>query len=85
MLESRGSKVHLMHMPYVEAFDVHSFAKRTRIPIAGNDSFDCPNCIDLRDLVDRDQLRWPDGVHLDDRSAALDVRALEARVAPDLR
>lgn len=77
-LESRGAKVFLLNLPYSDGYDIHQYAKRNRSIASGNESFHCQRCIDLRQLVDVGQLRWGDGTHLDDKSAAIAAEALQS-------
>lgn len=79
--ESHGSVVLLLNLPYSPELDAHPFASRNRRIASGSDDFDCDNCLDLRKVVDMAEMRWTDGAHLDQRSAALAARALEARLA----
>ena len=83
--ESRGTHVHFLYLPYSEPYDRHAFAQRNRAIAGGSDSFDCARCIDVRRLVPVSDLRWPDDVHLDEKSALLVAEALERRLQPELR
>ncbi len=78
-LESRGAKLYLLYLPYAAGYDNHVFAQRNREIASGNNAFNCERCIDVRRLVDVEELRWTDGVHLDDRSALIVAEALERR------
>jgi hypothetical protein len=78
--EARGAKVYLLYLPYADGYDDHAFAKRNRKIASGNEAFSCQRCIDVRQLIDVDVLRWEDGAHLDDRSAAIVAAALQRRL-----
>ena len=82
VFESRGAKVYLLYLPYADGYDHHAYAKRNREIASGNDAFTCPRCIDVRRLVAVEELRWTDGVHLDERSALIVAEALEKRMLP---
>jgi hypothetical protein len=82
--ESRGAKVYLLYLPYADGYDHHAFAQRNREIASGNDAFTCQRCIDVRRLVAVEELRWKDGVHLDERSALIVAEALEKRMLPEL-
>jgi hypothetical protein len=77
LLESRGVKVMLFHMPCSPPYEVTPFAafstQMASEAYPGNSSW-------LSINVDRSQLRWTDGVHLDDRSAAIMARAIEEAI-----
>ena len=78
--ESRGTRVYLLYLPYAAGYDEHTYAKRNRKIASGSDTFRCARCIDVRELVDVNDLRWADGAHLDDRSAAIVADALQKRL-----
>jgi hypothetical protein len=80
--ESREAKVYLLYLPYADGYDHHAYAQRIREIASGNDAFTCPRCIDVRRLVAVEELRWTDGVHLDERSALMVAEALEKRMLP---
>jgi hypothetical protein len=82
-LESRGAKVYLLYLPYAAGYDNHAFAQRNRVIASGNDAFNCQRCIDVRKLVNAENLRWGDGAHLDDRSALIVAEALQNRLLLD--
>jgi hypothetical protein len=82
LMERRGSKVHFVYLPYSPGLDDHSYAVRSRVIAGGNEQFECGRCIDVRRIVDMTQIRWGDGAHLDERSAAIVAAALKARVLP---
>ena len=77
--ESQGVQVYFIYMPYVTGYDNHTFAKRNREIASGSETFNCQRCVDVRKLVDVTELRWSDGAHLDDRSAAIVADALQKR------
>jgi len=85
LFESRGVKVYLLYLPYADGYDNHPFARRNREIASGNDTFDCERCIDVRRLVNVKELRWGDGAHLDDRSAAIVAEALEKHFIEELK
>ena len=77
LLESRGVKVLLFHMPYSPRYEVTPYAVfSTEL---ASEAFPNDNSW-LRINVDRSQLRWTDGVHVDDRSAAIIAREIEQEV-----
>jgi len=82
-LESKGARVYLVYMPYVSEYDAHAFAQRNRELASGNKRFECARCIDVRKLVDMEQLRWVDGAHLDERSALVVADALQRQLLPE--
>ncbi len=82
--EAKGVKVYLMYLPYSPRYDHHTFAIKNRIIASGNEFFECAKCLDIRRLVNVDDLRWADGAHLDDRSVALVANALEQRLKQDI-
>lgn len=84
VFESRGAKVYLLYLPYADGYDHHAYAQRNREIASGNDAFTCQRCIDVRRLVAVEELRWTDGVHLDERSALMVAEALEKRLLPEL-
>ncbi|VIO71102.1 hypothetical protein [Bradyrhizobium ivorense] len=77
-LESRGAKVLLFHMPYSPRFETTPFAVAST-QMAAEAFPDAASWFTID--VDRSQLRWSDGVHLDARSAAMVARAIEAATA----
>ncbi|WP_342712165.1 hypothetical protein AAFG13_12485 [Bradyrhizobium sp. B124] len=75
LLESRGAKVLLFHMPYSPQFEATPFAAASTRMAA--DAFpDAGSWLTIG--IDPLQLRWTDGAHLDIRSAAMVARAIEA-------
>ncbi|NEU96040.1 hypothetical protein [Bradyrhizobium uaiense] len=74
ILEANGATVLLFHMPSSPAYENTPLAaKSTKL---ASEAF--PSASDWLDIaVDRSQLRWTDGMHLDPRSAALIARFME--------
>lgn len=77
LLESRGVKVLLFHMPYSLQYEATPFAMfSTQM---ASEAF--PNADSWLPInVDLSQLRWTDGVHLDERSAAVVAQAIEGSI-----
>ena len=73
-IERRGARVLLFELPYSEAIEGSQSATITRQIIRGQ--FPDPHRW-LRIDVDRNELRWADGVHLDERSAVIVTQAME--------
>lgn len=74
-LEAKGVSVLLLQVPCSDAIETAPFASTTtRLAAAAFPDQSSWLQID----VDRSQLRWTDGVHLDERSAILVSRAIEA-------
>ena len=73
-IERRGARVLLFELPYSEAIEGSQSATITRQIIRGK--FPDPHRW-LRIDVDRNELRWADGVHLDERSAVIVTQAME--------
>jgi len=73
-IEYRGPKVLLFELPHAPEIEAAKFARVTRsiVHAAFPDSTRW-----LRMKVPREELRWPDGVHLDERSALLIARSIE--------
>lgn len=84
-LEARGAQVFVLYLPYEGVLNEHPFAVRSRILAGGTDAFDCSTCVDVRKLVDVGDLRWRDGAHLDQRSAAMVADGLEHRLLTTAR
>ena len=77
-LEQRGVQVLLFEAPYVESIDGSRFATMSReIVRAAFPESKAWLPIELN----RSELRWTDGVHLDERSAVLMTQAMERAVA----
>lgn len=80
LLESRGARVLLFHMPYSPQFEATPFADAST-RMAAEAFPDAASWLTIG--VDPSQLRWTDGVHLDARSAAMVGRAIEAATRAD--
>jgi hypothetical protein len=78
MVEQRGARVLLFELPYAEPIDGSRFAATTReiIHAAFPDS---KRWLSIE--VNRNELRWADGVHLDERSAVIVTQAMERALA----
>ena len=78
MLEQRGARVLLFELPYAKPIEGSRFAATTReiIHAAFPDS---KRWLSIE--VDRSELRWTDGVHLDERSAVIVTQAMERALA----
>jgi hypothetical protein len=78
MLEPRGARVFLFELPYAEPIEGSRAAAITReiIHAAFPDS---KRWLSIE--VNRGELRWADGVHLDERSAVIVTQALERALA----
>jgi hypothetical protein len=78
MLEQRGARVFLFELPYAEPIEGSRAAATTReiIHAAFPDAKRW-----LSTEVNRSELRWADGVHLDERSAVIVTQALERALA----
>ena len=83
VLESCGVRVYKLNLPYAEGYDNHPFARRIRAIGSGTEAFDCEKCIDTRRIVDVNDLRWVDGVYLDDRSSLRVAQSLEKHLVPE--
>jgi hypothetical protein len=77
-LEARGSRVLLFELPYSEEIEDARAARITREIIHG--AFPDPDRW-LRIDVERNDLRWADGVHLDERSAVIVAQSMEHALA----
>ena len=75
-LEQRGARVLLMEMPYAAPIEA-SRASRTTSEIVHRAFPDTGRWLPMN--LDRAELRWADGVHLDERSAVLVSRYLDER------
>ena len=77
-VEQRGARVFLFELPYAEPIEGSRFAATTReiIHAAFPDS---KRWLSIE--VDRSELRWADGVHLDERSAVIVTQAMERALA----
>jgi len=74
LLEQRGARVLLLEMPYMDRIEETRSVKATRAIIHAafpeQDRW-------LPVAVDRNELRWADGVHLDERSALIVSQAID--------
>lgn len=78
MLEQRGARVFLFELPYAEPIEGSRAAAITREIIHA--AFpDARRWLSIE--VNRGELRWADGVHLDERSAVIVAQALERAMA----
>ncbi len=77
-VEQRGARVFLFELPYSEPIEGSRFAATTREIVRA--AFpDMKRWLPVE--VNRSELRWADGVHLDERSAVLVTRAMERALA----
>jgi hypothetical protein len=78
MLEQRGARVFLFELPYSDPIEGSRSAATTReiIHAAFPDS---KRWLSIE--VNRSELRWADGVHLDERSAVIVTQAMERALA----
>jgi hypothetical protein len=77
-IERRGARVLLFELPYSERLEGSRSAKVTREII--HSQFPDPDRW-LRLDYARAELRWPDGVHLDERSAVIVVQSIDRAIA----
>jgi hypothetical protein len=77
-IEARGSRLLLFELPYTSELEAARFARETRLIV--HDAFPEPGRW-LSIEVAREELRWPDGAHLDERSAVLVARAIDKAIA----
>jgi hypothetical protein len=75
ILEARGARVLLFHVPCSTAIEEAPISSTTA-RLAHAEFSDAGSWLHFE--VDRSQLRWRDGLHLDERSAILVARAIEA-------
>ncbi|WP_454623578.1 hypothetical protein [Bradyrhizobium cenepequi] len=80
-LEKRGARVLLMEMPYAPPIETSRYVRITR-EIVHHAFPDQGRWLPID--VDRNELRWDDGVHLDARSAVLVSRYLDERFSSRL-
>ncbi|UPJ47026.1 hypothetical protein IVB30_27490 [Bradyrhizobium sp. 200] len=78
ILEQRGARVLLFELPYSEPIEGARFARTTREIVRA--AFPDSNRW-LPVDVNRSELRWADGVHLDERSAVIVTQAMERALA----
>ncbi|WFU15154.1 hypothetical protein [Bradyrhizobium sp. CB3481] len=77
-IELRGARVFLFEIPYSGPIEASRYAATTR-QIAHAAFPDSNRWLPIE--VDRGELRWADGVHLDERSAIIVTEALERALA----
>jgi hypothetical protein len=81
-VERRGARVLLFNLPYSESIEGSQFARITRQIIHAQ----FPDQERwLRIDVNRSELRWADGVHLDERSAVIISRSINETIQKFLR
>jgi hypothetical protein len=78
VVEQRGARVFLFELPYAEPLERSRYAATSREIIHA--AFPGSNRW-LPIEVNRTELRWADGVHLDERSAVIVTQALERALA----
>jgi hypothetical protein len=78
IVEQRGARVFLFELPYSEPIEGSRFAATTRKIVQA--AFPDSNRW-LPIEVSRSELRWADGVHLDERSAVIVTQAMERALA----
>ena len=78
-VEQRGARVFLFELPYSESIEGSRFATTTR-EIVHAAFPDSKRWLSIE--VNRSELRWADGVHLDERSAVTVTQAVERALAP---
>jgi hypothetical protein len=78
MVEERGARVLLFELPYAEPIEGSQFAAATR-EIVHATFPDSKRWLSIK--VNRSELRWADGVHLDERSAVIVTQAMERALA----
>jgi hypothetical protein len=81
-LKQRGTRVLLFELPYSEQIEDARAARITREIV--HRAFPDPDRW-LRIDVERSDLRWADGVHLDERSAVIVTQSMEHALASQLR
>jgi hypothetical protein len=77
-LEQRGTKIFLFELPYSDPIERSRYAATTR-QIARAVFPDSKRWLSID--VNRNELRWADGVHLDERSAVIVTQGLERALA----
>jgi hypothetical protein len=78
MVEQRGARVFLFELPYSEPIEGSRVAATTR-EIVHAAFPDSRRWLSIE--VNRSELRWADGVHLDERSAVIVTQAMERALA----
>lgn len=81
-VEQRGARVFLFELPYSEPIERSRYASATR-QIVRAVFADSTRWLAID--VNRSELRWADGVHLDERSAVIVTQAMERALASVLR
>ncbi len=81
-IERRGSRVLLLEIPYPPKVR-QAPATRITDDIVHKAFPDTARWLDIS--VPQNELRWPDGGHLDERSALVTARAIDAAVAPMMK
>lgn len=77
-IEQRGSRLLLFELPLPRELEAARFARETRQMV--HDAF--PQKARWLPIdAPREELRWPDGAHLDERSAVLVARAIDRAIA----
>lgn len=77
-LERRGARVFLVHVPFAPEIEASRWVRMTREIV--HEAFPDP-ALWLPIDPPMSELRWADGVHLDERSALIVVRAIESAMA----
>jgi hypothetical protein len=78
MVEQRGARVFLFELPYSEPIEGSRFATTTRAIVHA--AFpDSKRWLSIE--MNRSELRWADGVHLDERSAIIATQGMERALA----
>lgn len=77
LLESRGTRVLYVNMPYAPEFDELAYNARAKEAISGRERYDCARCIDLQHVLPIAELGWTDGQHVDERTSLLVIDAVE--------
>ena len=78
IVEQRGARVLLFELPYSDLIEGSQYARTTRAIV--HTAFPDSNRW-LPVEVNRSELRWADGVHLDERSAVMVTQAMERALA----
>ena len=79
IVEQRGARVLLFELPYSDPIEGSQYARTTR-EIVHTAFPDSNRWLPVE--VNRSELRWADGVHLDERSAVMVTQAMERALAP---
>jgi hypothetical protein len=77
-IETRGSRLLFLEIPHPGELEATRFVRETRMIV--HDAFPDPGRFLPIDVA-REELRWPDGGHLDERSAILVARAIDKAIA----